>query len=98
MGPVVWWTLGVAFVALCLYGLHRFALWLEEKGHLYYLKKKPEGGGASLFSPLQRAIEPQIEHVLIVKERAQHAYDADGGPKDPSLNDAAQKLSGPDLS
>ena len=98
MGPVVWWTLGAAFVALCLYGLHHLALRLEEKGHLYYLKKKPEGGGASLFSPLQRAIEPQIEHVHLVKERAEHAYDADGGPKDPSLKGVPRKPSGPDLS
>jgi hypothetical protein len=49
------------------YGLHRLALWLEERGHLYYLHKKPSGSSAGAFVALQRAIEPQSQHVQHVR-------------------------------
>ena len=51
-----------------IYGLHRLALWLEERGHLYYLHKKPSGSAAGCFVALQRTIEPQAHHVLLVRE------------------------------
>jgi hypothetical protein len=53
-----------------LYGLHRLALWLEGRGHLYYRHRKPGGGAAGCFVALQRAVEPQAAHVLVVGEHA----------------------------
>jgi hypothetical protein len=50
-----------------IYGLHRLALRLEARGHLYYLNRKPKGGSpmGSLVA-FQQAIEPRVEHVLHV--------------------------------
>jgi hypothetical protein len=54
------WLIGIP---AALYGLHRLALWLEARGHLYYLHKKPTGSAAGAFVALQRAVEPQARHV-----------------------------------
>jgi hypothetical protein len=48
------------FVLAGLYALHRFCLRLEEPGYLYNWRKKPKGGGASMFMPLQEFLEPQM--------------------------------------
>jgi hypothetical protein len=64
---------GVAAVlagTAALYGLHRLCLWLEERGQLYYLHKKPEGGSSlSAFVALQHEIEPQSRQVIQVTEQ-----------------------------
>ena len=56
----VGWIIGGPVV---LYGLHRLALRLEARGHLYYLNKKPSGSAAGAFVAMQRVIEPQSQHV-----------------------------------
>jgi hypothetical protein len=61
------WLIGLP---AALYGLHRLALWLEARGHLYYLHRKPTGSAAGAFVALQRAIEPQARHV----EQVNHEY------------------------
>ena len=75
-------TLGIIVVAAipaALYGLHRLALRLEERGYLYYLKTKPRGGGGNAFVPIQELIEPQVEHVLHVRDEIRED-DEDGAP------------------
>jgi hypothetical protein len=57
---------------LALYGLHRLALVLEERGHLYYLHKKPKGGGSAPFVVLQQLIEPKAHQQLVVRDLATH--------------------------
>lgn len=69
---------GLLMVGLCLtfavgllaiYGLHRLALWMEGRGYIYYLKKKPKGGGMmGGFVAFQKAIEPRAEHVINVSQ------------------------------
>src|SRR5262245_4560367 len=58
-----------------LYGLHRLGLWLEERGWLYYKHKKPDGGTTSCFVAVQEVLEPQITHVLEIKEQKRHHSD-----------------------
>jgi hypothetical protein len=64
----VWFVLVLVGGPLALYGLHRLALWLEARGHLYYIHKKPRGGGAACFVPLQEVLEPGSQHVVQIKE------------------------------
>jgi hypothetical protein len=58
------WMLIVASVPFVLYALHRLALWMEERGYLYYMYKKPKGGTGGAFLGLQQIIEPQVQHVI----------------------------------
>jgi uncharacterized membrane protein YiaA len=64
---IVAWTAAVVGCLGLLYGLHLLALRLEERGHLYYLHKKPTGNAAGSFVALQRIMEPQVEHVVVVR-------------------------------
>ena len=83
------WTLlfwiGCALIgATGLYALHRLALWLEERGHLYYLHKKPKGGAAGCFVAFQQAIQPEVQHVIHIKEERSLRGDESGaGSPDP---------------
>jgi len=70
------WTLACVAALVALYGLHRLALWLEARGHLYYLHKKPSGSAAGSFVALQRAIEPQMQHVVEVRH-VEHRVEED---------------------
>jgi hypothetical protein len=63
-----------------LYGLHRLALRLEEAGHLYYLRKKPKGGGGNAFLAVQRIVEPGAGHVMIVGEEVKVDEEAGSPP------------------
>ncbi len=57
------WSLAIVGGLAAIYGLHRLALWLENRGYLYYIHKKPKGSSAGCFVAIQRAIEPQSQHV-----------------------------------
>lgn len=61
-----------------LYGLHRLALWLEARGHLYYLHKQPGSSPASSFVALQQFVEPQSKHVHHVHEQKRHHSEDEG--------------------
>jgi hypothetical protein len=75
---IVFWG-GCALGAVAAsYALHRFALRLEERGHLYYLNKKPSGSAAGCFVAMQRAIEPQIQHVIHVTAESRLHGEAGG--------------------
>jgi hypothetical protein len=50
-------------IALALYGLDRLGLWLEDRGWLYYRRKKPTSSPASMWVALQQVIEPGMKHV-----------------------------------
>jgi hypothetical protein len=67
---VLLWSSAVVGGLAALYGLHRLALRLEDRGYLYYLRKKPSGSAAGCFVALQRAVEPQVQHVLFVRQEA----------------------------
>jgi len=63
-------------LVLGVYLFHRLCLWLEEKGHLYYLNKKPQSGvlGSAMeeingiFHPgIHRTIEMKRDEAKLVK-------------------------------
>ena len=73
------WTLLAAGSIAALYGLHRLALRMEERGWIYYLNKKPRGSAMGSFVALQKVVEPRAEHVLHVS-RANHVIGEEGVP------------------
>src|SRR6185295_11077718 len=62
------WQIVLIVIALIvapflLLRLHRWLLCLEERGHIYYLHKKPQGGAMSSLSVLHEAIDPGMKYV-----------------------------------
>lgn len=87
MSKPFWWSLGVTAVLAVLYGLHRLALALENRGLIDYLKKKPPSGGGAMFSPFQEIIQPEIRHVIEVQDERRYKREDAGeppGPADPT--------------
>ena len=67
-----------------LYGLHRLALYLEAQDLLYYIHKKPQSGWMpSSMMPLQEMLQPEVRHVVAVKDERQVADEA-GDDDDPA--------------
>jgi hypothetical protein len=67
------WQIGLIVVAviltpIILYRLHRLLLRWEERGWIYYRRKKPQSGAMSCFSAIQQAIEPGYEHVAKIRQ------------------------------
>lgn len=86
---VLFWTGGMVGGSGALYALHRLALRLEERGHLYYLNKKPSSSAAGCFVAMQRAIEPQVQHVIhVTGESRLHGEEGGSGQGDPDDPDA----------
>ena len=86
---VLYWSGCIVCAAGGLYALHRVALHLEERGHLYYLNKKPKGSAIGSFVALQRALEPQVQHVIRVTEETRlHGEEGGSGLGDPEDPDA----------
>ena len=55
----------VAGLALLGLGAHRFLLYAEQRGWVYYKHKRaPAGSGAMAFMELMRIYRPEIEHVI----------------------------------
>jgi hypothetical protein len=75
---VLYWTGCIAGGVGGLYALHRLALHLEERGHLYYVHRKPKSSGLGSFVALQRALEPQVQHVIRITEES-HLHGEEGG-------------------
>lgn len=75
----------IAAVGAALYGLHRFALWAEARGWIYYkTKRRPPGAGLGLIGQLY---QPSIEHK--VEEQQSQRIKADqaesGDDEDPDV-------------
>ena len=52
-------------LALLAYAAHRFLLYAERRGWVYYKNKRaPAGAGASAFMELMKIYRPEIEHVI----------------------------------
>jgi hypothetical protein len=87
---VLFWTLAVTGGLGALYGLHLLGLWMEERGYLYYLHKKPKGSAAGCFVALQKALEPNVQHVIQVS-RVNHLHGEEGASgRDDSVNSDAK--------
>jgi hypothetical protein len=68
--------LAVLGVVAALYGLDRLGLWLEDRGWLYYRRKKPSSSPASCWVAMQRLVEPGVKHVAHVGQE-RHGEDAE---------------------
>ena len=67
-------TLLLLAIPLTLYFLHRFMLYAERRGWIYY-RKRPDGSttpGRALLTEFQQLVEPEIRHVQ-EHERQQRA-------------------------
>ena len=52
-------------LAVLVYGAHRFLLYAEQRGWVYYKHKRaPAGSGALAFMELMKIYRPEIEHVI----------------------------------
>src|SRR4051812_46471868 len=79
MTALVWILTTVASV----YGLHRCALWMEQRGWIYYRKRRGSSGGlSSAFLEIQAFLEPSKRHVLEIK-RSEDVAVADDDSTDP---------------
>jgi len=77
-------TIGfLLIVGLVLYGLHRFSLWAEERGWIYYKNKKPKGGtlGNALLE-IQSYFEPDKQHILELRTEIHQEEKEAGDPPD----------------
>ncbi len=71
-----WLLIGLVAVGIvpALWLLDRLGLWLEERGLLFYRKKRPSGSPLSGLVGFQQMIEPGVRHVVGVgrQRRAEH--------------------------
>jgi hypothetical protein len=94
----VGWLLIIGLSLGALYGLHRLGLWMEERGYIYYLHKKPKGSSAigSLVA-FQRAIEPRAEYVIqadqVNQEICEVGASGQGDPDEGSSKPVVSELS-----
>ena len=63
---LVWPALAIGAVVV-VFGLDRLGLWLEDRGWLYYRRKKPTSSPMTALVAIQQAIDPGIRHVVEVK-------------------------------
>ena len=81
MSPV---AVSVGLLVLA-YGLHRLALWLERRGWLYYIHRRPS---VSLIAAAGSALDPTIRRILEMKQeehRLEEDFSGDGsGPDEAS--------------
>jgi hypothetical protein len=75
-----WLTVGLAGIALIpsLWLLDRLGLWLEDRGWLYYRKKKPTSSPMSAWVGLQQFIEPGVKHVVHIGQERRAENDEAG--------------------
>ena len=74
---VLWlkWPLILLGICAILFTCHKIFLWMEERGWIYYHKRKASPGtAASAWLELHSMIEPGKKHVLKV-EREEHEED-----------------------
>jgi hypothetical protein len=76
------WVVLVIVAAAVMYGLHRTALWAEERGWIFYRKKR---GPAPWLGSLDAIYKPEIEHVIEEQssQETRADQDASGDRPDP---------------
>lgn len=75
---LTWALVAIGIIAI-LIGLDRLGLWLEDRGWLYYRRKKPTSSPVSALVAMQQFIEPGVKHVVEVrhKKRSETDIEAD---------------------
>jgi hypothetical protein len=82
-----WILVGIGVLALLpvVWLLDRLGLWLEERGWLFYRKRKPSSSPLSSLVALQQFIEPGVQHV-VQAGRQRRVDDEQGAAHDRLLN------------
>jgi hypothetical protein len=75
-------TFGLICAAcLALWLLHRLALWMEQRGWIFYIHKKPSPASlGSAFLQIHQLAEPQKKNVLEAKQRERAEHEDAGSP------------------
>ena len=78
----VFWVLGSVGAIAALYGLHRIALGMEDRGWVYYVRKSPKGGASNAFLALRELVEPGVARIEVVVRDARLGDESasPGGP------------------
>lgn len=72
------WVIGVV---AALYALHRLALWMEDRGWIYYRKKHGSSGTLSSAAlEIQALFEPSKRHVIEIQQRDESEPNESGDP------------------
>ena len=75
---LVWPALAIAAVA-ALFGLDRIGLWLEDRGWLYYRRKRTSSSPMSSWVTMQQIIEPGVRHVVEIKHHQRSRKEREAG-------------------
>jgi hypothetical protein len=68
-------------VGASAYGLHRLALWAEDRGWIYYLRRKPSSSAlGNAFLEIQSLVEPEKRELQQVRVHDQLEEDEQGEP------------------
>lgn len=74
----------IGIVTLGLFTLHKFCLFLERKGWLYYRHKSPSGGGiGNALQEFEAFLNPSSRQVIEVVQKDSKQQDDQGDDKDP---------------
>lgn len=77
---IVSWSVGAIACVGALYGLHRLALRLEERGLIYYRNKRGSASAVGSFVALHKTLEPQANHVLTIRDEIRRDVGDATGP------------------
>ena len=66
-----------AVVALVLWGMHRFLSYAEERGWVYYRKKRGSYGGLGVTSSFLNMYDPSRKHLQEVQREGEWKRDED---------------------
>ncbi len=89
-------TLKTAIIGLlvlaALYLLHRLARWMEDRGWIYYTRKKPDPASlGSAFLELHQIVQPDKKHLLTVKRESRVEQKGEADPKEPGRKGAVPR-------
>lgn len=71
---LAWGLVAIGIIAI-LVSLDRLGLWLEDRGWLYYRRKKPTSSPMSALVAMQQFIEPRVKHVVEVRHEKRSETD-----------------------
>ena len=73
--------LAIAVFLAGMFGLHRLAMWAEDRGYIYYLRRRGSSGSLSTaFLEVQAIIEPKVRHVVTERKREAVEREDSGDP------------------
>jgi hypothetical protein len=82
MTALIW----ILLTAAALYALHRTAVWMEDRGWMYYRKSRGSIGAlGSAFLEVQSMLEPGTRHVIEARLGEEADEKESGDPPEPGV-------------